>query len=387
MTATLLNRPQPSAAQPPAAVTRRGFLGAAGAAVVAPVLAPALTGCGGDEPSPAQAGEPDQVTFLTAFGESGRDSYARVAQVKGFFAEANVEVTIEPGAAGDANHQALAGGAAQFAVVDSAGAFIRYANGDDDSFQILAAIHQLPLIGLVAFADSGIDRPRDLADRTVGLAAGSIAETLWPAYADLAGVDADRVEAVPTSPQTQVQELVAGRLDAIGLFVVGAPGIEAAGGGREVVRLPFSDFLADLYGAVLVAQKSFIAQRPDLVERFTGALLRGLAYAVAHPQEAGEILHEVQPTQDPAVAAAELELMHPYVYAGLAAGEPVGHLDEARVAGGMGLLSGLGEVTGDVNEALSPPEGDSPDGSGGLVNYRFVPGVGEGADGDGEDGS
>jgi NitT/TauT family transport system substrate-binding protein len=349
-------------------VTRRRLLGAAGAVAVAPALA----ACAG-QADPAPDGEPERVTFLTTFGESGRDSYARVAQVKGFFAEANLEVTIEPGAAGDANHQALAGGAAQFAAVDSAGALIRYVNGDDDSFQILAAIHQLPLIGLVGFADTGIRRPRDLAGHTIGLAAGSISETLWPAYADLAGVQIDEVETIPTSPQTQVQELVAGRLDAIGLFVVGSPGIAAAGGGREVVSLPFSDFLPDLYGAVLVAPKRLVAEDADRARRFTGALLRGLEYAVAHPHEAGEILAEAQPTQDPEVAAAELSLMRAYVHAGLAPGEPVGYLDRARVARGMALLASVGAITGDVNSALGVVGGD---GSDGVVNYQVVPGAG-----------
>lgn len=344
------------------AVSRRRLLGAVGAAA----LLPALVGCGDGRSAAPRDGEPDQVTYLTAFGESGRDAYARVALVKGFFAEANLAVRIEPGAAGDANHQALAGGAAQFASVDSAGALIRYANGEDDSFQIVAAIHQLPLIGLVAFADRGIRRPRDLVGRTVGLAAGSIAETLWPAYANLAGIDTDRVTTVPTSGQTQVQELVAGRLDAIGLFVVGTPGIEAAGGGRKVVSFPFSDFLADLYGAVLVTPKRMIEQNPDLVRRFTGALLRGLEYAVANPQEAGEILHEAQPTQDPRVAAAELELMRPYVYAGLGPEEQAGHLDPARMTRAMALLASLGEITEDINRI------HDPDGNTGVVNYDVL---------------
>lgn len=362
MSTAMVDIPYQAAVRPPA-ISRRRLLGAAGAAA----LLPALVGCGDREPGPRSDGEPDQVTYLTTFGESGRDSYARVAVAKGFFAEQNLTVRIEPGAAGDANHQALAGGAAQFATVDSAGAFIRYVNGEDDSFQVIAAIHQLPLIGLVAFADSDIRRPRDLAGRTIGLAAGSIAETLWPAYADLASIDVSDITTVPTSPQTQVQELVAGRLDAIGLFVVGTPGIEAAGGGREVVTFPFSDFLSDLYGTVLVAPKQVIEQDPDLVRRFTTGLLRGLEYAVANPQEAGEILHEAQPTQDPQVAAAELELMRPYVYAGIAPGEPAGHLAPDRVTRAMALLASLGEITEDFNLALGT------EGVGGVVNYEFIP--------------
>ncbi|MEV6815632.1 ABC transporter substrate-binding protein, partial [Micromonospora sp. NPDC051296] len=39
----------------------------------------------------------EQVTYLTSFGNFGRDAYAWVAKEKGFFSDAGFEVEIKPG--------------------------------------------------------------------------------------------------------------------------------------------------------------------------------------------------------------------------------------------------------------------------------------------------
>lgn len=359
--------------KPTAGLSRRRLLGAAGAAGIGPLLA-ACTG--GDNNDDTTSGPADRVTYMTAFGYNAREVYARVAQEKGFFAEARIEIaSIEAGGGGDTNHTALAGGEVDFMTADSSGAFTRYVNGEDTSFQALAAVHQLWPMALLGFADTGLVRPRDLNGATIGLAAGSIAERIWPAYAaGTPGLDPSSVEVVPTSPQTQVSQLVAGQLDAIALFTVSAPGLEVAGQGREVTALPWSDTLPDLYGNVLITRKEMVANKPDLVTRFTGALLRGLAYTLEHPQEAGRILNDAFPEQDPQVGAEEITLMRDFCYGGLSPDQPLGFIDQARLVRAMRVLTDVGEITGDFNQALPRPDGD---GSQGVVNFGFVPGATE----------
>jgi NitT/TauT family transport system substrate-binding protein len=302
-----------------------------------------------------------------------------VAARLGFFAEAGFAVMIEPIQAGVHPYQQLAGGGAQFAIVDSVDAFLRYAaavipaEDGDDSFQILAAIHQETTIGLVALAGTGIATPQDLRGRTVGLPAGSLAERLWPAYAELTGgLDWSTVETVSTDPSTQVRELLAGALHAIGVTAAAVPGIQAAIGDRELPMLPYAHAMPDLYGDALVAPKRLLHDHPDLARRFTGALLRGLVHALDNPQEAEQVLREAG-VPYPQTASAELELMRGYVYGGLIPGEQVGFIEEVRAVRGMALLTAAGLVSGDANHALGST---SAGGSDGVVNYRFVPGAG-----------
>jgi NitT/TauT family transport system substrate-binding protein len=137
---------------PAPSVTRRALLGA-GAAVPAAV---AVAACGSDD-EPGPAGELDQVTFLTNFGQLGRDSYGYVAIEKGFFAEENIEATIEAGFGTGDNFGSLLDGTADFVVVDSAGAVI--IASEMSGFRAIAAIHQVPLIAVMAYRDTGIENP------------------------------------------------------------------------------------------------------------------------------------------------------------------------------------------------------------------------------------
>src|SRR5882757_7638640 len=69
------------------------------AALLAVLMTAALsTACGSDDDNGAAGGSaPDKVTYITGFGTFGREAYAYVAQDKGYFSDAGVTVTIQPG--------------------------------------------------------------------------------------------------------------------------------------------------------------------------------------------------------------------------------------------------------------------------------------------------
>lgn len=324
----------------------RRTLSAAGAATV---LATGPAACTGGEAPAGPGGPADQVTYVTNFGQLGRDAYAYVALEKGFFADAGLDVTIEPGRGTNPNLVALLSGQAQFTTIDMAGAITAYRNtvgveGSEvvaDGYAGLAAIHQQPLAAVMAYEDAGIAVPQDLEGKAIGLPAGAVTELLFPAYADLAGIDVDRVEQVPLEPTALVPALASGQVDAIGQFVVGRGLVAAGGDGREVVVLPYSEYLADLYGVVLFTTTGLVESDPQLCVRMRDALLRGLAYAIEHPDEAGEILARYNPEMPPEVAAAEMAAMVPYAQV-LDVGRELGDLDESKVMRGIAVMQAMG---------------------------------------------
>jgi NitT/TauT family transport system substrate-binding protein len=206
-------------------------------------------------------------------------------------------------------------------------------------FRLVAAVNTQTLIALMALPGHRITEPGDLAGRQIGQATGAVPRTLFPAYARLAGFDPTTVGWVEAPPAQLPALLGAGRVDAIGQFVVGQPAIAAATH-RIPVVLPYSNYLGDLYGNALVTTAQTATNDPDLVHRFSHALMRGLRYAVDNPQEAGQILHQAVPTTPAAVAAAELALMRPYVAVGQP-GQGLGRFDQARVARGIALLQSI----------------------------------------------
>jgi NitT/TauT family transport system substrate-binding protein len=94
-------------------------------------------------------------------------------------------------------------------------------------------------------------------------------------------------------------------------------------------------------------------------------LMRGLEYAVEHPEEAGELLVAADPTQDAELAAAELTLMAPYVLP--VAGNPVGVLHPDRVTRAASLLQSTGAMPGTSGLAYEQD----------IIAWQFVPGADE----------
>jgi NitT/TauT family transport system substrate-binding protein len=325
-------------------------------------MALAVTGCA-SAPKPRTDKGIDRVTYVTAFGTFGRDAYAWVARDKGFFAKQRLVVDIQPGAAGAQNVAKLQTGRAQFTAIDFGTAAYQVATGADTDLRITAAIQQRVVASIITLGRTRISAPTDLAGKTIGSVQGSILNGMFTGYARQAGLDPATVKWQYAAPAELPALLTAGKVDAVAQYLMGTPSINKAAGcpaGQTegpncAVVLPYDKYLGDPYGAVLVTTGTLIGRDKDLVSRFTRALLEGLAYAVAHPEESGEILHRAVPASDAPTAAAELRAMAPYVNA-----DPVGGLSPARVARGIGSLQSIGLY----------PSAPAPDA---LVDFSVAP--------------
>ncbi len=312
------------------------------AAVALSLLVPAA--CANSPTPAAQAVTITKVTYLTNFGTFGREAYAYVARDKGFFRAAGLDVTIEAGAPAT-NVKAIDAGQAQFAAVDFATALLQVAHGAD--LRAVAAIQQRTVAAIISLQGSGLTQPADLVGKTIGTAPNSVLQTLFPAYAKLAGFDPKSVKWRTSDPNLLPELLASGKVDAVAQYLLGTPSLEAAAH-KATVTLPYSDQITDLYGAALVTTSGMITKNSSLVKRFTGALMKGLAYTVAHPEESGQIMHNDVPTTTAATATGEIRLMAPYT-AAPTAGAAVGVLDPARVARSIAILTGVGLITSEVS--------------------------------------
>ncbi|MFB9543535.1 ABC transporter substrate-binding protein [Micromonospora sagamiensis] len=318
--------------------------------VAVAVLATALalvSACSSDSDSDSGSGDGAslrKVTYLTSFGNFGRDSYAWVAKDKGFFKEAGFDVDIKPGQGTGGVIQTIVGGQADFGPIDLTGGILQLGGGDDKpkDFVAVAAIQQRTMAAIVTTQDKGIASPKDLEGKTLADTPFSVVRNLFPTYAKLAGIDNSKVKWVNGEAQTLMATLASGKVDGIGQFVVGAPTVRAVAK-KEPVVLPYSNVMTDLYGNALITSKKLAKEEPEMVKRFTGALLKGLEYSLANPKEAGEILKKNVAEANPVSAAAELELMAGYVRSSNS-GTAIGALDSGRVAKSIAILQGAGAL-------------------------------------------
>ncbi|MFI5911017.1 ABC transporter substrate-binding protein [Dactylosporangium sp. NPDC051541] len=320
-----------------------------------------VAGCSSDtkDNSTTPAAEnkaPDKVTYLTAFGAVGRDAFAWVAQEKGYFKEAGLDVDIQLGAATGENLKGLASGKAQFANLDLIGAWILAGKGEYKDFRAIAAIHQQTLVSIVALEGGGITAPKDLEGKKLGAATGSVNQLLFPGYAKLAGIDATKIQWVNAQPAQLPALLAGGQVQALSTFLIGSKGIEKAAGGKKAVVLPYSKFLGDLYGNGIITTAKIAKENPDLAKRFRDASLKALKYTIEHPDEAAQILKKAQPAADITAAVGEITLMTPYVTSGSA----IGAMDQERVARAIATLQ--------ASELI--PAGLTPDS---IVDFAITP--------------
>jgi NitT/TauT family transport system substrate-binding protein len=288
------------------------------------------------------------ITYVTAFGAAGRDAFAWVAEQKGYFRQAGIDVKIELGKATGENLKALASGNAQFTSLDFTGAMISAGAKNSTAyrdFRAVLAIHQRTLVSVMAMQGSGITTPKDLKGKRIAAAANSVNQLLFPGYAKLAGIDSAGIHWISVQPVQLGPALASGKADALSTFLIGRPTIEKAtvqARSKHVVVFPYSTYLPDLYGNATVTTAAIAAKKPDLVKRFRTALLKGLKYTIQHPDEAGKLLHAKHPETDATAATAEIKLMTPSV---TAEGESsIGLITEARMRRAITSLQNAGVI-------------------------------------------
>ena len=302
------------------------------------------------------SGTVDEVTCVTGFNITGQDSFVFAAIDHGWYRDAGLNVKVVPGVGTRGNLQRLKEGNAQFAVIDLTGALLEVNAGTFTDFRVFAAIYQSTVSCIVALPAANIHAPADLAGKRIGYSEGGVNRTIFPAYAQLAGLDESTIRWVSLPPPSIRAALVAGQLDAATEIVVGRPAVEAAAK-QKVTMLPYSDVVRDLYGNALGASTDLIKSNPSLVRRFRDATLRGLRWTIDNPDEAGRIMARYNPTYKAEVAAAEARETVTYVRGNAPF---IGHLDEARISRCIALVQGIGLI----KPGLSP---------GRVVAFDLVP--------------
>ncbi len=334
--------------------------------VAAAALAAALvlvSGCSSDsgksgDTKAAGGAALEKVTYLTSFGNFGRDAYAWVAKEKGFFKEAGFEVDIKPGQGTGDIIKLVTGGQADFGPIDLTGGILQMGNGEAKDFVAVAAIQQRTMAAIVSVEGKNIATPKDLEGKRLADTKFSVVYNLFPTYAKLAGIDASKVTWVNGEAQALMGMLGSGAVDGIGQFVVGQPTVAAVTQKKPVV-LPYSNVMQDLYGNALITSRKTAKEKPEMVKRFTAALLKGLEYALAHPEEAAQLLKKNVDAANPQAAAAELQLMAAYVRSSNS-GTAIGTLDQGRVAKSIALLQGAGSL----RQNLTPDQ---------IIDFNLAP--------------
>lgn len=266
---------QPS--QPAAPVTVAPA--AAGAEAASPLATPTATGA--ESPLATPAGPLTKITLAMGFIPSVQFAPFYVAQERGYFTDAGLDVQFRYGSetdllklVGTNELQYVIGSGEEVILGRSQGLPVRY---------IYRWYHKFPVV-LFAKAGSGIESPKDLVGKRIGLPGLYGASYVgWEALVYAAGLDSKqvRLESIGFTQATAVSQ---GIVDAAMDYEVNGP-VQLRLAGQDVVEIPVSDYV-DLPSNGIITNDQTIRDKPDQVQALVSALSRGLADTLHDPEAA-----------------------------------------------------------------------------------------------------
>ncbi|RMG98175.1 MAG: myristoyl transferase [Chloroflexi bacterium] len=207
-----------------------------------------------------------------------------VAVDKGYYAQEGLEVEFDYSFETDG--VALVGAnELQFAIVGGEQVLLARAQGLPVVY-VLEWFQKYP-IAVITRGDAGLDEPEDLVGHTVGLP-GFFGAT-YVGFVGLLSANDLTLADVEASEIgfNQVEVFVNGQADAVVGYANNEP-LQLAALGEDINVIRVSDYI-DLVANGIITNEETIANRPELVEGFVRATLRGLADTLANPDEAYEI--------------------------------------------------------------------------------------------------
>jgi NitT/TauT family transport system substrate-binding protein len=287
--------------------------------ILACVLALTLTFVSG-----ASAGELRKVSFRLDTSFLPKHGIFFVAGDKGFYRDAGLDVTIIPGTGSMGTVQTVAAGRDTFGFADAGTMILGRAQGA--LVRDIGMIHAKSPFAVITLKKFNIKTPKELEGKSIASEPGGSSFIMLPIFFKLAGIDASKVNVVPTDPTSKVPGLLAGRFEAVGSYLVSDPPVIVANG-EEPVVFAYSDYGFKMYSNGLIATDELIAKDPDLVRRFVQATFKGIKYANDHQDEAAAILVKNVPEINLNAAKLGIELASKILWT-----------DEA-VANGLGYMT------------------------------------------------
>jgi putative hydroxymethylpyrimidine transport system substrate-binding protein len=255
-----------------------------------------LAGCGGSSADDA----PDRVTLALDFTPNAVHAPIYAASGHG------IDLRIRKPGSGPDSLKLVASGRADLGILDIHDLAIAKARGAD--VVAIGALVQKPLAALVG--QPGIDRPRDLEGKVVGVSGLPSDPAFLRAILEHDGADYRRVKQVVIG-FSAVTRLLSRRVDAVPVFW-NAEGVALREKGLDVSEFRVEDYGAPSYPeVVLITSRKTLEARRDVLKRTVAAIDDGVAEARAHPAAVTEKIAAAAQTDDLALMRAQLDATLP----------------------------------------------------------------------------
>lgn len=212
---------------------------------------------------------------------------------QGYYTENNLEVRIDGGGFDEDGHYIdpvtqVIEGKSDFGV---AGAdVILAARAQGKPVVAVASIYQRSPVVLISLAEKNIVYPEDLAGKRVNTEPGTTVDVTYQALLKSQGVDRTQILETPRTDFT-VSPLFNDETDVLSGFITN-DGVQAQLRSDALNFILPSDYGIDIYSNVIFTTEEMIKNKPELVQAFVQATVKGMQWAVDHPEEASQYVLE-----------------------------------------------------------------------------------------------
>ncbi|WP_372922422.1 ABC transporter substrate-binding protein [Roseovarius sp.] len=289
-------------------MTRRSFTKLAAATAMSGLAAPAI----------AQGNR--ELKMILNWRYQGPQSWFFLADDKGYFNQAGIDMVLDQGSGSGAAVGQVAGGAYDVGFGD-VNALIRLAATNPDEAPICVyQMYNKPPFTVAVLSDSDIMTAEDLESRLLGGAPNDGALKLFPAFANLAGLDTSTIEILNFKSNLREQMLKNEEVEGVFGYVNTirfSAKLSGMNPDEEIRFISYGDYGMDLYSNGMIIPKEMAENEPEMVEGMIWAINEGVKDTLANLDAAVDAVANREPLIDREVEKERLiatlqdEMNHP----------------------------------------------------------------------------
>jgi len=239
------------------------------------MMALSISGCVEEESVELQ-----EITVKLKWLHQAQFAGLYIANEKGYYADENLNVTIEETDFTNEPVDVIAEGNAEFGVDDAARILVKM--GEEAPLKTIGVIFKTSPLGYVSLKDSNITEPIDFVGKNIGLTPD--AHSMHSAIVKKLGLDLGAMTIINAT--YDYTPLITGEYDVFTVYVTDETYHIVEEEGYELNVILPSDYGVSFYADSIFTSDEIIENDPELVEKFLRATLKGWQYALENKEEA-----------------------------------------------------------------------------------------------------
>ena len=250
------------------------------------------------------------IRFTLGWKTQGSDAPFLLALHKGYFEDEGLNVTIDQGEGSAATVTRIMGGAYDAGFGDINAIIQNAAARPGEAPVMVYQLWNRPPFAIVTPKSAGIETPADFEGKRLGGAQGTPTTRLFPVFAELNGIDLEKVAQESMAPNLQEPMMIRGDID--GAFVFTSTSwfnliANRQDPANDYNWFNFEDYGMDLYSNGLMVSRELMAENPEAVAGLVRAVNKATMEVAANQDSSVEAIMAFDNLVNPELELARLE--------------------------------------------------------------------------------